>query len=89
MDGGVFTKEFLSSPAFQYGRGDKSISLKAILDYYGTPGQCAMMFDDGSHNRQYADKTGVYFEQVYGGRGVSWADYSATLTELRKRCKCT
>ena len=84
----VFSKSFLSSPAFKYGRGDKTIGLKAILKFYGTPGQCAMMFDDQIHNKKYADKTGVYFRQVNEDKGVAWSDYSAALKEMRKRCRC-
>jgi hypothetical protein len=88
IDDKVFSDDFFSSAAFQYGHHDKSISLKAILKHYDTSGQCAVLFDDGVHNEKYADWTGVHFQQVDGDTGVAWSDYSAALKELHKNCEC-
>jgi hypothetical protein len=89
IDGELFSDSFLSSGAFQYNQNDKGASLRAILDYYGTPGACTVYFDENPDNRYGTNSVGVHFEFVEdSSRGVTFDDYSSALRELRSKCKC-
>ena len=88
IDGSTFSNDFVSSAAVQYAQNDKGISLSAILDYYGTPGECAVYFDENPANRFGTNSVGVHFAFVEGTSGVTFDDYSSALRELRSRCNC-
>ena len=87
IDPAVFTDAFLSSPAFQFGHGDKSISLRAIQDYYQPAAvnpPCIVLFDDQWFNKQYADKTGAIFVNVDPKVGVALKDWEQAFTQMKK-----
>lgn len=46
IDGATFDAAFYASPAFQYGRGDKTAQLRAIAEHFGTQTACVMLFDN-------------------------------------------
>ena len=47
----LFTEAFFNSPAFQYGKSDKSISLNALQSFTGTRTSCIIFFDDQVSSR--------------------------------------
>ena len=86
IDPAVFTDAFLSSPAFQFGHDDKSISLRAIRHYYqpDVSPSCIVLFDDQWFNKQYADKTGSIFIKVDPKVGVALKDWEQAFTQMKK-----
>ncbi|KAJ9517374.1 hypothetical protein QJQ45_016739 [Haematococcus lacustris] len=71
----LFSPAFLNSPAFQSGRGDKSTSLTAIMQYYSVDAQCVALFDDMESNRRYATRLGSYFNHVNNATGAAMWNY--------------
>lgn len=90
IDNGTFTDTFFDSQAFQLGQHNKTIELRAILDYYGgSPPKCTVLFDDSWHNRQYAENIGAWFSQVNPKYGVQWHDWQSAKQGLEGRgCAC-
>lgn len=87
VDPSVFTDNFFSSPAFQYGNDDKSISLRAIRAFYNADPGCLVLFDDQWFNKQFADRTGSVFIKVDPSIGVSLPNWRQAVKQLENN-KC-
>ncbi|KAJ9517631.1 hypothetical protein QJQ45_025031 [Haematococcus lacustris] len=82
----LFSPAFLNSPAFQSGRGDKSTSLTAIMQYYNVDAQCVALFDDLESNRRYATRLGSYFNHVNSATGAAMWNYDRMVRSLPDAC---
>jgi len=84
-----FTTELLASPAFQFGRRNKTVAMNNILRYYGmldTP-ECAVLFDDNKlANKPHADATGVLWVHVDERIGITMDDFDQAERKLDRFC---
>lgn len=89
IDDDIFTDRWFESPAFQTCEPWKTKELNALMDYYKSPPQCMMFFDDLSHNvHKHATDVGVHWRHVDGHIGVSWEDFGSLHADLLKTCDC-
>eukprot|EP00894_Picocystis_sp_ML_P005108 jgi/Pico_ML_1/55625/g1288.t1 len=84
-----FTTELLVSPAFQFGRRNKTVAMNNILRYYGMLDrpECAVLFDDNKlANKPHADATGVLWVHVDERIGITMDDFDQAERKLDRFC---
>ena len=96
IDADIFNESFLNTSALQFCEKDKTVSLTAILDYYGLSDarQCAILFDDLQYNIRYATSIGMGGRWVDNGSlqykigepGIRAADFFAAQALWARTC---
>ena len=96
VDADIFTDAFFNTTAFQMCQKDKTISLTAIVKYFGLNDarQCAILFDDLQYNCRYATSIGMGGQWVDNGSmqykegepGIRASDFFAAKTKWEKTC---
>lgn len=85
----LFPTELLLSPAFQFGRRNKTVAMNLILRYYGMQDapECAVLFDDNElANKPHADATGVHWILVDETIGITMDDFDRAEQKLDRFC---
>ena len=99
VDADIFDAAFLNSSALQFCENDKTVSLTAIVQYYGLydARQCAILFDDLQYNCRYATSIGMGARWVDNGKlefqvgepGIRAADFFAAQAQWARTCPDT
>ena len=96
VDADIFDAAFLNSSAMQFCEKDKTVSLTAIVQYYGLDDarRCAILFDDLQYNTRYATSIGMNARWVDNGKlqyqvgepGIRAADFLAAQALWARTC---
>ena len=96
VDADIFNEAFLNTTAVQVCEKDKTVSLTAIVQYYGLDDarQCAILFDDLQYNCRYATSIGMGCRWVDNGAlqykvgepGIRASDFFAAQAQWARTC---